>query len=309
MLMNKPGVFLVAALAAFACLGSFPHLHAGAEPLPVFVSILPQKTFVEKIGGPLVDASVMVLPGANPHNYEPRPGQMAALSRARVYFAIGIGFEDVWLKKFASANPSMRIVKTDEGIDKIPMAFHGHREETRSGEAVRRKEEPPREHQGMPDPHVWLSPPNVKTIAENISRALIGIDPANSATYQENCMKFLREIDVLHADLTAIFSDRKGSKFMVFHPAWGYFARAYGLEEIPVEIEGKEPKPGQLRRLIELAKRESIKVIFVQPQFSTKSAEAIAKAIGGELVVADDLHPDWANNLREQAEKFKSALR
>jgi zinc transport system substrate-binding protein len=309
MSMKKLGVFLLAALAASTGPTPFSMTQARAEPIPVFVSILPQKTFVEKIGGSLVDVSVMVLPGANPHNYEPRPGQMTALSRARAYFAIGIGFEDVWLGRFASTNPTMRIVRTDQGIEKIPMLPHHHHEEDRGGKAGPQGGERHEEHGGVPDPHVWLSPPHVKTIAENISRALIEIDPANRAAYGENLRKFLQEIESLHARLNALFSDKRGSRFMVFHPAWGYFARTYGLEQIPVEVEGKEPKPSQLKRLIEGARRDGIKVIFVQPQFSAKSAEAIAKGIGGEVVVADDLHPDWAGNLLRQAEKIRAALR
>jgi len=281
---------------------------ASADPLSVFVSILPQKTFVEKIGGPLVNVSVMVLPGANPHNYEPKPGQMTALSRASAYFAIGIGFEEIWLKRFGSANPGMRIVHTDEGIEKIPMATH-HHEENEGAHAAPGNRKGGEEHNGIPDPHVWLSPPNVKTIAEHITRALTEIDPANRAVYLENCGKFLREIDLLHSELHEIFAEKRGSRFMVFHPAWGYFAHTYGLEQVPVEIEGKEPKPSQLKALIDEAKRAGIQVIFVQPQFSARSAEAIANAIGGKVVAADDLHPDWAENLRSQARKFKEALR
>jgi zinc transport system substrate-binding protein len=275
----------------------FQAANSSAAPIPVFVSILPQKTFVEKIGGAFVSVSVMVLPGANPHNYEPKPGQMIALSKAGIYFAIGIGFEDVWLKRFGSTNPTMKIVHTEQGIDKIPMLSHDHQDSSHD------------EHDGIADPHVWLSPPNVKIIAKNISDGLSQADPAHRADYEENLRKFEREIDDLDAELRKVFSDRKGAKFMVFHPAWGYFAHAYGLEQIPVEIEGKEPKPSKLKALIEQAKRDGIRIVFVQPQFSTKSAEAIAKAIGGEVAVADDLHPEWANNLREQAEKFKKALR
>jgi len=293
--LKKPIVLLLAAALCLCVLFQAPS--SSAEPVPVFVSILPQKTFVEKIGGSLVSVSVMVLPGANPHNYEPKPGQMIALSKASVYFAIGIGFEDIWLKRFGSTNPRMKIVHTEQGIEKITMLSHDH------------QDSPQDEHDGIADPHVWLSPPNVKIIAKNIANGLSQADPARRADYEENLRKFETEIDSLDAELRKLFSDRKGAKFMVFHPAWGYFAHAYGLEQIPVEIEGKEPKPSKLKALIERAKRDGIRVVFVQPQFSTKSAEAIAKAIGGEVAVADDLHPDWANNLRSQAEKFKKALR
>ena len=260
------------------------------EPIPVFVSIPPQKYFVEKIGGSLVHVSVMVPPGANPHIYEPRPSQMTALSKSRIYFAIGVTFETVWLPKFAKLNPQMRIVHTDKGIDKMAMVAHHH------------------DTPSSLDPHVWVSPPEVRIIARNILDALVEVDPSNSRTYQSNEEAFLKEIDRLHKDLTEIFKDKKGLKFMVYHPAWGYFARTYGLEQVPVEIEGKEPKPEQLKGLITRSKKDGIKIIFVQPQFSTKSAETLAKAIGGEVIFADNLREDWEKNLRVQAEKFEQAL-
>ena len=149
----------------------------------------------------------------------------------------------------------------------------------------------------------------MKIQARNILRALQEVDPAHKAVYERNFEAFEKEIEALDQELRKIFAGKRGMKFMVFHPSWGYFARAYGLTQVPVELEGKEPKPGQLKALIELAKREGIKVIFVQPQFSARSAEIIAKAIGGQVVFADPLSPDWSNNLRDQAEKFKAALR
>jgi zinc transport system substrate-binding protein len=272
----------------------------GEGPLPVCVSILPQKYFVEKIGGSLVHVSVMVPPGANPHLYEPKPGQMAALEKMKIYFAIGVTFEDAWLPRFAAINPKMKIVHTEEGIQKIAMETHPPGEKG-TGE--------PHDHQGTKDPHVWLSPPEVKIQARNILRALQEVDPSNKAVYEQNFEAFEKEIDALDEELRKIFAGKRGMKFMVFHPSWGYFARAYGLTQVPVELEGKEPKPGQLKALIELARRDGIKVIFVQPQFSARSAEIIAKAIDGQVVYADPLSPDWSSNLRHQAEKFKAALR
>ena len=285
-------------------LGSLVWLWAGVGrgegPLPVCVSILPQKYFVEKVGGSLVHVSVMVPPGANPHLYEPKPGQMAALAKVKIYFAVGVTFEDAWLPRLAAINPEMKIVHTEEGIQKIAMETHHPGEE---GGA-----EPP-DHQGIKDPHIWLSPPEVKIQARNILRALQEVDPAHKAVYERNFEAFEKEIEALDQELRKIFAGKRGMKFMVFHPSWGYFARAYGLTQVPVELEGKEPKPGQLKALIELARSEGIKVIFVQPQFSARSAEIIAKAIGGQVVFADPLSPDWSNNLRDQAEKFKAALR
>ncbi len=281
--------------------GLQPVSATAGEPIPVFVSIPPQKYFVEKIGGNLVNVSVMVQPGANPHVYEPRPNQMAALSKTRIYFAIGVTFETVWLPKFAKLNPQMQIIQTDKGISKIGMTPHHHEEKTKHSN----REETP----GALDPHVWVSPPEVKIIARNILEALLEIDPASRLTYKANYDAFIIEIEEIDKDLKKIFSDKKGLKFMVYHPSWGYFARAYGLEQVPVEVQGKEPKPEQLKALIGKARKDGIKVIFVQPQFSTKSAEVIAKAIGGQVLFSDNLNQNWERNLREQAEQFKNALR
>jgi len=275
-----------------------------ANPLPVFVSIPPQKYFVEKIGGNLVSVSVMVTPGSNPHNYEPRPNQMTALSKAEIYFAIGITFEDVWLDKFSGINPTMRIVHTEEGIEKISMTPHENYDGGYRGHPLKHKSD-----HGTKDPHVWLSPVNGKIIAKNILKALQEQNPSSSQQYIDNYQAFVKEIEDLDAQLKSLFAGKKGMKFMVFHPAWGYFAKAYDLVQVPIEVEGKEPKPAQLKELIRFAKQERITVIFVQPQFSKRSAETIAREIGGQVVIADDLAAEWAQNLRDQARKFLPVLK
>lgn len=270
--------------------GSFALATAWAgNSIKVFVSIVPQKYFVEKIGGDLADVSVMVLPGASPAIYEPKPKQLVDLSRARIYFAIGVPFEKTWLKKITAANPKILVVHTEAGIEKKPM-----------------KADKP---QGIKDPHVWLSPPLVMVQARNILSALLKIDPANASVYEANYKKFIMELVNLDAELMGIFLKKDMTRFMAFHPAWGYFARTYGLKMIAVESEGKEPKPAALKRLIDKAKELGIKVVFVQPEFSSKSAEIIAKAIRGQVAFTSPLAPDWAMNLKEVALKFKAALR
>ncbi len=294
---------LITVLLAYVWwLGPAPGL-CDEERLPVFVSIVPQKYFLEKIGGGFVTVSVMVRPGASPAVYEPKPAQMVALSKARIYFAIGVPFEAVWLERIAAANPKLIVVHTEHGIQKRPMRAHHHREE---GIAIREKSH---DHQ-IEDPHIWLSPPLVTVQARNILDALCRIDPSHSAAYEMNYKQFIIELVELDAEIRRIFAgQRKGTEFMVFHPAWGYFAEAYGLEQIPIEMEGKEPKPAELQELIEHARRRGIRIIFVQPQFSARSAKTIAKAIGGEVAYADPLTSDWAENLRQQAAAFKAALR
>lgn len=288
--------------------------HADDRP-SVFVSIVPQKYFVQQIGKDLVEVQVMVKPGASPAAYEPKPRQMAEISAAKAYFAIGVPFETAWLKKIAAANPGMQVVRTDHGIRKIAMATHHHAEpethhddrgeHAEDGHAL---EDSPSES-GILDPHIWLSPPLVKIQAHAILNTLMEIDPSHAAVYETNYRQFITRIDALDARLKKTLTDRQGFRFMVFHPSWGYFAETYRLKQIPIEIEGKDPKPAQLKEIIETAKQKEIKVVFVQPQFSTKSAKLVAGEIDGQVVFADPLAEDWHANLMEVADKFAAALK
>ena len=181
------------------------------------------------------------------------------------------------------------------------MTGHGHRDEKdETGEDDH--------HHGGLDPHIWLSPPLVMLQARSILTALQAVDPAHRLTYEANYRAFILDLVDLDAQLRAIFDSLRGSPFMVFHPSWGTFAHTYGLIQVPIEIEGKSPKPAQLKELIERARSNRIKIVFVQPQFSSKSAEQISRAIGGRVAVVDPLAQDWANNLRPVAEEFKHAF-
>ena len=289
---------------------------APAAKVKAFVSIAPQQYFVQKIGGDLVDVSVLVPPGADPHTYEPKPKLMAELAKTAVYFAIGIDFEKAWMKKIAATNPGMCVVHTDAGIEKLTLDAHsrhedgmGHRHShakkgAPSGAAKASHDHPA----GAPDPHIWLSPPLVKTQARHIADALAAVDSANRTRYEENLSAFLGEIDALDAELGSMFASSPGARFMVFHPSWGYFAQSYGLEQIPIEIEGKDPKPAQLKEMVHYAREHGIKVVFVQPQFSAKSAEMVAREIGGQVAAVDPLAGNWAENLRMVGRKFKAAF-
>ncbi len=278
----------------------WPTFTANSEPAPlhVFVSLPPQAYFVKKVGGEGLRVSVLVRPGASPHTYEPKPQQVVGLSAARLYFAIGVPFERAWLPKIRAANPAMVVVDTDRGMEKLPMKADLH------------AESPSDPHEGVRDPHVWLSPPLVMLQARHILRALEEADPEGRSGYEVNYRRFMGELLELDEELRSLFSQRAGGKaFMVFHPAWGYFADAYGLEQIPIELEGKEPRPAELRALIDDARRRGVRAVFVAPQQSRKSAEVIAGAVGGVTVEADPLAPDWAANLRRVAARFKAELR
>jgi zinc transport system substrate-binding protein len=162
---------------------------------------------------------------------------------------------------------------------------------------------------GILNPHIWLSPPLVKIQAHTILSALQQVDPSHGTFYQTNYHEFISRIHELDGQLKTLFAEKQGLQFLVFHPAWGYFAHAYGIEQVSIEIEGKDPKPARLKELIEYAREKHIKMIFVQPQFSTKSADLVAKEIGGQVAVADPLAEDWMANLREIANKFEAALK
>lgn len=296
--MGRIAFFWIKAVLAVAGAVFLPPSAGAGEPLGVFVSVLPQKYIVEKIGGKLVDVSIMVPPGAGPATYEPKPQQMVRLAGAKIYFAVGVPFEHVWLPKILEVNPKLYLLHTDSGVERIPMKATGKKGGRGNRPSVTK------------DPHIWLSPPLVMLQARNVLQGLLEVDPANRAVFEDNYRKLIREIVDLDIELGAVFAQtEKGKEFMVFHPAWGYFAKAYGLKQIAVEIEGKEPKPAELQQLINYAKKRQIRVVFVQPQFSGKSAQAIAKAIGGRTAVADPLAADWAENLRQVAERFQAAGR
>lgn len=252
------------------------------------VTIVPQQTFLEKIGGDLVNIEVMVKPGSDPHSYEPKPSQMKAISKADLYFAMGIEFEHAWLPKFNAQNQSMRIVFTQRGVDFIKLEkriYHGDHY-----------------HEGV-DNHIWTSPRIVKIMTKNMVKALIRKDPKNKDIYAENLKKFHAEIDLLDSRLRQIFDPLpENTKFMIFHPAFEYFARDYGLKQIAIEYEGKEPKPKMLANIIKEAKKDGIKTIITSPEFSDKSAKTIAKEIGGSVVKLSPLAKNWSENLIRMAE-------
>jgi zinc transport system substrate-binding protein len=259
------------------------------------VSIQPLVTFVEKIGKDKVNISLMVKPGNSPHTYEPKPSQMRDISNADIYFAIGVEFENIWLKRFKNQNPSLHVVHLDDGIEKIHMQeHHEHNHEIHHD-----KEE-------SYDPHIWLSPKNVKVIAKKIYLALSSQDKKNEQFYKKNLEAFLEEINKTDLKIREILKDVKsGSKFMVFHPSWGYFARDYNLEQIAVEVEGKSIKPKTLINIIKIAKKEKIKAILTQPEFSDKIAKTLANELKIKVLKISPLNKDWSNNLIKLSKAIK----
>ncbi|ACS81487.1 metal ABC transporter solute-binding protein, Zn/Mn family [Maridesulfovibrio salexigens] len=274
---------------------------AAAEQFQTTVSIAPLKYFVEKIGGENVKTNIMVKAGSSPATYEPQPKQMADLSKSEIYFAIGVPFEQAWLPRFKSANSNLEIVNLGEAVIHRSMKAHIHEDEGEHGHTHHDDHGEAK----VKDPHVWLAPPLVRVISQKILETLIEHDPENAATYTSNYLSFAAEINDIDSELLKTFT-QKGQKFsfMVYHPSWGYFADTYALNQIPIELEGKEPSPKKMAQLIEFAKTNSVKAIFIQPQFSQKSAQTIANAIDAKVLIADPLAEDWTANLRRTAKAF-----
>jgi zinc transport system substrate-binding protein len=257
------------------------------------VSILPEQTFVKAIGGNKVNVSLMVQPGNSPHTYEPKPSQMIEIAKADLYFAIDVEFEDVWLPKFQSLNPKMQVIDLADKVTKIQMQDKHECEADDAHHSEHEEHKPEGE-----DPHIWTAPSNVKIIAENIYNALKKIDPVNANYYKKNLDIFLASIDETDRQIIDILSSLEdGERFMVFHPSWGYFAKAYNLEQIAVEVEGKEPKPKELIHLLTEAKEEKVKAIFTQPEFSDTVAKIIAKELQIPVVKVSPLAANWSENL------------
>lgn len=271
------------------------------EQLDITVSILPQKYFVERIGGDTVDVNVMVEPGASPATYEPKPQQMKALSEAEAYMRIRVPFENAWMSRIESANPEMKRVDLTQGIDRQPIAHHHHHGEHDHNHGHE-------EESANLDPHIWLSPALVKEQAETIYTALVELNPDQATEYQENLDAFLADINTLDQNIEATLADLDQRTFMVFHPSWGYFAEEYNLEMIPIEVGGTEPSAAELSQFVKQAKEEEISVIFVQPQFGVQSANAIAQSVNAEVLQIDPLAENWLDNMQSVASTFETAL-
>jgi zinc transport system substrate-binding protein len=297
----KLHVIILIVVSMFAAASGFaPVSRAETTPaLSVIVSIVPQVYVVERIGGDLVKVEALVQPGQNPHTYEPSPRQLAALSGADLYFRIGVAFENGFIPKLQKIVPNLPVVDTRRDI---PLKIMGEDNHACSHDP---SDDQPHDHGHGVDPHIWLSPILVSVQALTIRDALIARDPEGKNIYDTNCSRFVEELQQLDSELKDLLSDLPSRKFMVYHPAWGYFADTYQLDQIAVEIEGKTPPAKQLARIIDQAKAEGIRVIFTQPQFSTKAADTIADAIKGRVVPIDPLAKDLFANLRAVAAAIK----
>jgi zinc transport system substrate-binding protein len=257
----------------------------------VFVSIPPQAFVVERLAGQSVKVEVLLPPGASPATYEPTPKQMAALDRSLLYLQIGAPFEGPVLDKARVLMPELRIVDCRQGMELEPMAGrHDH-------------------GTGLLDPHDWLDPERMKRVATTSAEALQILLPLEAASIRERLIAFHREIDDSDRRVAETLAPYEGRTLLVFHPAYGYFTRRYGLVQRAVEVEGKAPSARRLATVVDELDDQTLRALFVQPQFSRTSAQRVADALDCDLVELDPLAGDYLNNLEAMARKIAGALR
>jgi zinc transport system substrate-binding protein len=278
-----------------------PENHPADGRLPVFVGIPPLAYLIEQIGREHVAVEVLVQPGQDPHTFQPTPRQVLALSKAAIFFKIGMAFEGVLVEKAGEGNRRMMVVDVAQGVPKRSLDdseekhVAGHNHDGEADDLCR-------------DPHTWLSPMLLKIEAKNVANALCQADAAHEKDYRRNLAEFLERIDATHRRIERMLAPYRGRSVYVFHPSFGYFADAYGLKEEAIQLGGQSPSARQRRDLSKKARSEGVKTIFVQPQFSPQSAEVVAGEIGAKVVQIDDLAKDVLGNLEEVAGKIEKAM-
>jgi zinc transport system substrate-binding protein len=289
-LMILPAVF-------FSC-GKSDDKIGGSKPA-IAVSILPQKYFLEKIGGDRITVHVLVGEGQNPHSYDPTPRQMADLGNTSVWILSGTDFETALTPKVESQYSSLIIIDGTAGISFRKMEEHSHGEEKghlemKNGINI--------------DRHTWLGRIPAKIMAKHIRDALERIDPAGRDFYESNYQALVEDIDSVFNNLKKDLQSLSGRTVLVFHPSFGYFLDEFGLEQEAVETGGKEPNAKALAALIEEARADKASAIFVQSQFPVNAAKTVADAVGAEVIMLDPLSDDWLENIKRMGEALKSSL-
>lgn len=265
------------------------------DKMSIVVTIEPLAQFVEKIGGEMVEVEVLIPRGADPHTFEPKPRQLKKLAEAQLLIKVGSGleFENVWIEKLLKSNKDLKVVNSSAGITLIAMSnsmdrsLHKNNRNSRHGN---------RGH-GKNDPHIWLSPVNAIKMVENIYEGIAKADRANQPFYKTNKNRYIKELLALDGFIRDAVSAANIKRFMAYHPAWGYYANEYGLEQISVEVEGKEPSIKSIRNAVETAGKHNIRVIFTSPELSTTGPELIAREINGKTVLISPLEKEYIPNL------------
>jgi zinc transport system substrate-binding protein len=270
---------------------------ANDESITVAVSLQPYATLVKMIGGARVNVVTLLPPGADPHNYEPKPAIIKAFSLAQIYFTDGSGLDKAWMPRFLGANKKVKVMDISKNIDWMKAEEHDHHKIHAHHD------------EDELDPHIWTSPARVRFLAQNIYEALKEVDPEHAAYYisriqntQDYLVKYDRELR-----LAVINMPKDRRSFIVFHPSYGYLAKDYKLKQYAIEVNGKEPKPRDLAELIKMGRKNGVKTVFVQPQFSKRAAATIAKDLNAVVVETDPLDADFIGNTQKFIDALKEA--
>lgn len=293
--MQKYLFVLSFALLAFACgPGSSKGSRDGERVLTV--TIEPQRYFLDRIVGDAFTINTLVPVGTSPETYEPAPSVMVNMGKSEIYFMVGdLGFERAWSQRLAENNPEVLIVNCSDGIER--MEGHEHHHDEGDGHHHGEGDAHHHHHHDGMDPHVWSSPKAVKLFTRNMLEAVVEADPGNEEMYRENYRQLLETIERTDSTVQALLDNAKGRSFIIYHPALGYFARDYGLKQLSIEFEGKNPSPSQIKEMIDIARQEKTHTVFVERGFDKKNAEVIAEEVNAELFVIDPLAYEWDEEL------------
>ncbi len=281
--INKFIILILLLLVPLLC-GCISQNELPSGKINVATTIAPLGDFITAVGGDKVEVTVLVPPGAEPHTYEPTPSQMKDVALADLYIMNGGGLE-FWMDKVLQVNKKMLVVDSSRGVELVD------------------------ESGGETDPHIWISLRNAAIQVNNICSALIQVDPANKDYYRKNRDDYLKTLKALDGEFNQTFAAKSGRIFIVYHPAWTYFARDYNLDQVPILENEKEPGPKYLGSIIDLARRNNITVIFVEPQYNPKSAEVIAQEIKARVVTLDPLGQNYLENMRYAGQEIAKSLK
>jgi len=299
----KITTFLITTAIFFTFAGCFERSGPSDDKITIAVSIVPEETFVRAVAGDKAEIVTLIPPGKSPESYSPTPQEMEAFSRADLYFSIGVPAEQAGiLPKAKDFNSKVKIVDLAAKVGEVyPHRYFDEDEEHGSDNG-----EDNHRHEGR-DPHIWLSPKRVMVMIDVIAKELSGFDPQNRSFYEKNAQDYIKELEELDSEIRKTLSNIKNRTFIVYHPAFGYFADDYGLNMIAIEKEGKEATAKDLQNVIDTAKSEGIKVVFYQAETDSKQARTLAEEIGGKVQMLEPLSSDYINNLRKMANAFLQA--
>lgn len=293
--MNRKRVIIVLVILIFAFASLYylaskkTNMMGNDGRIGVVVSIGPQIEFVKAVGGDKVDVTLMVPSNADPHTYEPLANQLSQVSNAKMYAELGtpIEFEVNYMDKIKAINPNMLVVNTSQGINLIPNSAEN-------------------ESTSM-DPHDYVDPKNAEIMVNNIYQGLVQIDPEDKDYFQKNRDNYLQQLDDLNKNTTKLLKGKQGTNILIYHPAFGYYAKDYNLTQVGAMINDEEPSPQRIAMMVNIAKQNNITIIYSEPQYDPKFMQSIASQIGAQVLNVNDLDEHYVQNMENIAIEFSKA--